>query len=153
GDVWIPAILVDLSPHEQEARVYQSALLRRHLNDDQRAVLAARWQKLQVAETKQERARKGGRAGGRARQKIVADSSASPGGAGLTRSSTPSEPRAVRVRRRAADAFGVSEKRISKATKLDAASRPLADAVLAGTTTLSAAHQQLRAGAAQEAQA
>jgi hypothetical protein len=153
GDVWIPAILVDLSPQEQEARVYESALLRRQLNDDQRAMLAARWQKLQVAQVKQDRARKGGRAGGRSRQKTVAASSASPGGAKLARSSTPSEPRTVRTRRRAAVAFGVSEKCVAKATKLEAASRPLADAVLAGTTTLSAAHQKLRAGAAQEAQA
>src|SRR5262249_4500980 len=80
GDVWIPAILVDLSPPEPEARVSESALLRRHLSDDQRALLAARWQQPQVAQAKQDRARKGGSAGGRSRQKAAAASSAPPGG-------------------------------------------------------------------------
>jgi hypothetical protein len=74
GQETVPARVVDLSEEEQAAFVYRAALVRRHLTDDQRAVLAALWDKAQSKATSRERARKAGQAGGRGRKK-AADSS------------------------------------------------------------------------------
>jgi hypothetical protein len=63
----VPAVVVDLTPEEQLEAIYRSALLRRHLSDDQRAVLAARYQELLSQGARRERARKAGLAGGRGR--------------------------------------------------------------------------------------
>jgi integrase len=67
GQETVPARVVDLSPEDQTALVYHTALLRRHLGDDQRAMLAARWTEAECKKSRSERARKAGLAGGRGR--------------------------------------------------------------------------------------
>src|SRR5262249_27531147 len=92
GDAEILAHVVDLGEDAQEALIYRSVILRRHLSDDQRAVLAARWAKIEAARAKRDRARKAGLAGGRSRKKTAdvppkkasPDSSAPPADAELS---------------------------------------------------------------------
>jgi ParB-like chromosome segregation protein Spo0J len=60
GQETVPARVVDLGPDEQTALVYRTALLRRHLSDDQRAMLAARRTEAEARKSRSERARKAG---------------------------------------------------------------------------------------------
>jgi hypothetical protein len=156
GDETIPAIVVELTEQEQVDCIYRSTILCRHLRDDQRAVLAQDWAAVEAARSKQERARKGGNAGGRSRRKDTLEesvkaepnSSASPGGAEQSpEAQAPPEPRTPRARERAAEAFNVSNKKVAKAAALAATDPELADEVRAGEKTLAEAHKELRAQA------
>jgi ParB-like chromosome segregation protein Spo0J len=151
GDQDILAHVVDLSEDEQVALIYRSVIHRRHLSDDQRAMLAQELAKVEAARSKQERARKGGKAGGRSRGKASRDSSAPPGGAELTADAqAPSEPRTPRAQERAAEDFNLSKKKVARAAALAAADPKLADKVRAGETSLAEAHKELRARAEEE---
>jgi hypothetical protein len=143
GATHIPALVVDLSPDDQADEVYRAALLRRHLSDDQRAMLAQRWADLQSSRSKQTRARKGGQAGGRSRKKAAPDSSVSPGGAEL--SGEPPPPRTPRAREQAARAFNVSIKKVARAAAVDKEAPELGDKVQAGELKLAAASKEVQA--------
>jgi ParB-like chromosome segregation protein Spo0J len=138
GDPTIPAIVVDWSEPEQEDYILRTALLRRHLTDDQRASLAGHWVKLETARSKGERARRGGQRGGRGRPKATAVSSVDAPVAELS-ASCPVGERAPRVVENAAKKFGVSERKIRAAIKVQNENPDLSEEVLAGKTTLSAA--------------
>jgi ParB-like chromosome segregation protein Spo0J len=136
GDQLIPARVVDLRPEEQVRRVYAAAILRRHFSDDQRAMMAAEMAAALTPLAKQERARKGGQAGGRSRKKT--DSSAPHGGAKQSEPQSP-QSRRLRTRDRVAATFRVSPKKVAKAVALKKASPELADEVLAGKVSLAKA--------------
>src|SRR4051812_2723353 len=69
GQETISARVVDWTPAEQVAYIYWSALLHRHLSDDQRAMVAVLAQEIMSKTAREERARKAGQAGGRGRAK------------------------------------------------------------------------------------
>jgi hypothetical protein len=75
GDSTVPAIVVDLDDEQQREYVYAAAAARQ-LTDDQRAALAARLRVSRLPQERSDRARKGGKAGGRGRPKESSDSSA-----------------------------------------------------------------------------
>ena len=141
GDKVLPVVLLDLDEAGQVEHILRTALLRRHLSDDQRAVMAAKLQENQVGEAKRERARKGGRAGGRGRTKRASDSSAHPGDAKQTAAAAKGK-RARRSEETAAKAFNVSRKKVRKAKRLAKASPDLADRVLAGEVSLQEAARE-----------
>jgi ParB-like chromosome segregation protein Spo0J len=141
GQETVPARVVDLGPDEQTALVYRTALLRRHLGDDQRAMLAARWTEAQSKKSRSERARKAGLAGGRGREKA-------PAGPGDAAAPKPAEDpngrtKTVRARTRAAGQYRVPERKVRAARDLEKASPELAARVLAGDLTLNQARRAL----------
>jgi ParB-like chromosome segregation protein Spo0J len=141
GQEAVPARVVDLGPDEQIALVYRTALLRRHLSDDQRAMLAARWAEAESKKSRSERARKAGLAGGRGREK-------SPAGPGDATAPKPAEghdgqTKTVRARTRAAGQYRVPERKVRAARDLEKASPELAARVLAGDLTLNQARRAL----------
>jgi hypothetical protein len=71
---------VDLTEQEQVAHMLRRALLRRHLTDDQRAVLLAHLEKIEGPRARQEQARRAGLAGGRGRPKRPDSSRDTPSG-------------------------------------------------------------------------
>jgi hypothetical protein len=120
----------------------RAALMRRHLNDDQRAVLAAKWAKREAQKSRSDRARKAGEQSGRGRGKAVADSSASPRAAKLLdESEAKRKPRRVEA---ASKQFGVSEKRVRKGLELEKSNPDLAEQVLQGELSLSGAKRHQR---------
>jgi ParB-like chromosome segregation protein Spo0J len=137
----VPARVVDLGPDEQTALVYRTALLRRHLGDDQRAMLAARWAEAESKKSRSERARKAGLAGGRGREK----SPAGPGDAAApkTAGDPNGQTKTVRARTRAATQYRVPERKVRAAIDLEKASPDLAAKVLAGGMTLNQARRAL----------
>ena len=150
GHETVPAIMVDLSPDEQVAHVYRTALLCRHLTDDQRAVIAARWQRVESKAARTERTSKAGKAGGRGRAKTT-DSSQdkvptklSPGTSsdGVVTKTEQSSTRA-----KAAAQHGVAERKVRAAIKLEMESPDLASEVLAGTKTMRQARLALKPAA------
>jgi hypothetical protein len=142
GHETVPARVVDLAEDEQVAWVYRTALLRRHLSDDQRAVLAARWSHAQGKAVKRERAAKAGRAGGRGRTKTshssedTPSSKLSPSGSGSDEKTGGS-----RTRQQAAVQHRVPERKVRDALKLEREAPELADKVLSGQTTLAQARR------------
>lgn len=147
GDTTIPARVVDLGPEEQLDEIYRDALLRRHLSDDQRALMAADWEVERIKRSKSERGRKGGRASGRSRSGATpvtaADAnSAAPGAAEFDDAQPERRPRSPRSREVAAAKFRVSEKKVAKAAHLKASAPDLADQVRAGKTKLAEARKQ-----------
>jgi ParB-like chromosome segregation protein Spo0J len=141
GQETVPARVVDLGPDEQTALVYRTALLRRHLGDDQRAMLAARWAEAESKKSRSERARKAGLAGGRGREKAPAG----PGddAAPKTADDPNGQTKTVRARTRAASQYRVPERKVRAARDLEKASPELAAKVLAGDLTLNQARRAL----------
>jgi ParB-like chromosome segregation protein Spo0J len=144
GHETIPARVVNLSKDEQDAWVYRTALLRRHLTDDQRAILAALWAKAESKNVKSQRAQRAGKAGGRGRAKKE-DSS----GENVTSELSPGEnaqadPARQRLRERAAELYQVSEHKLRIALELVKHPTKLSTAVLNKKLTLNKAHRKVR---------
>jgi ParB-like chromosome segregation protein Spo0J len=149
GHETVPARLVDLSDDEQEAYVYRAVLLRRHLSDDQRAVLAVRWTKAQMKAARLQSARKAGKASGRSRRKAVTnveDNASSTFGAAEDTQTVP----APRAREKAAAEFSLRERKVRVANELETQSPELAAKVLAGKMTLNQARRDLKATASKK---
>jgi ParB-like chromosome segregation protein Spo0J len=145
GQETIPSMIVDLSKEEQVQCVYRTAIMRRHLTDDQRAVLAARYQKSLSREARRERASKAGRAGGRGRPKeadSLQDTSSRklPGG-------KPKAKKGPSTRKQAAAEHHVPERKVRTAMQLERKDPKSADKVLAGELTLSQAKREQQATA------
>jgi ParB-like chromosome segregation protein Spo0J len=149
GQQTVPARVVDLTPQEQALHVYRAAALRRHLTDDQRAILAARYRELLSEATRKARARKAGRAGGRGRRK--ADSSRDAAPQELSREGA-AQAAGASTRQQAAALHNVSERKVRTATEVERAAPELADEVLAGGMTLREAKRQQRGAARGEAE-
>jgi ParB-like chromosome segregation protein Spo0J len=126
----VPVVVVDLSAEEQIVWIVRSALLRRHLTDDQRAMLASEHKEALVKESKRTRAAEGGRAGGRGRP-AAADSS----GAGVARKQSGGSTKRESARQQAAKGFSVTEHGVRQADKLRG-KEDLAEQVIDGTLTL-----------------
>jgi hypothetical protein len=125
GQTTIPAIEVDWSPAGQLEHIYRSALLRRHLSDDQRAVLAARFHEELRSQSKAERARKAGKAGGRGRSK-AANSSEDKASPGLSGEATPPQNK-PRSRALAAAVHNLPERKVRDADEVQRKDPELAD--------------------------
>lgn len=123
----IPARVVDVDEKQQVEWIIKAALIRRHLSDDQRSILAARFREPLKEANKKDRATKGGKTGGVGREKPVG----------------PRGPQAKQKPSRTvvAEQFNVSEKRVRAATELQAKSPEIADKVLSGEMTLPQARQ------------
>jgi len=134
GDHTILVRLVDLSEKEQIEFIIAAALLRRHLTDDQRSILAARFQEPLSKATKVERASKGGKTGGLGRIKATS----------LSETSSDKLLPKNDTRREAAGHFLVSEWKVRSAAVIERVCPDLAERVLAGDLTLPQAKQQLR---------
>lgn len=117
---------VNLSPKEQIEYIIRSSVLRRHLSDDQRAILAARLREPLSKEAKRERASKGGRSNGGNLLPHVGNKS---------KTNTLIE---------AARDLNVSKKKVEKAVELQRKSPDLADKVLAGDLKLKDAERSVR---------
>jgi hypothetical protein len=135
GQKTVPARVVDLTEEEQVAHVYSAAQLRRHLADDQRAVLAARWYLAEAKAARSQRARKAGQAGGGGRKKARRSSggAASPE---LPASGDGREVPASRTREKAVAQYGVPERKFRFALRLEKESPELSAKVLAGEMKL-----------------
>lgn len=124
GLLTVPIIDAPLNGDSPDVYMIKAAVMRRHLTDDQRNMLAANW----IQEHKQE---------------------PQPGpGRGHTREKTPA-PRGADVsptRRAAADLFKVKRRKLSKATTVLNKDPVLAQKVLAGDIALNNAHRQIRKG-------
>jgi ParB-like chromosome segregation protein Spo0J len=150
GDKTIPATVVDWSDDEIIENVYRAAIHRRHLTDDQRAMLAAEWAKDAAAQSRRNRARSGGKAGGRKRPKS-SDSSAANVGAELSKSpplrtdeaSGAKPKRKERAVDQAAEKFGVSSRKVRNASKLIKESPEQAEDVRAGKVKLAKARRDV----------
>jgi len=146
----VPVLLVDLSADEQVACVYRTALLRRHLNDDQRAVLAARWAAAEAKKARTERATKAGLAGGRGRSGSKAKDSSgdvsSPELSAFDAKGDDQETKsgAPRARERAAVQHAVPERRLRAAAELDRRTPELAASTLAGEMPMRQARRAAR---------
>lgn len=134
GDETVPARLVDVSEKEQIDFIIAAAVLRRHLTDDQRSILAAKFREPISKAAKADRAKKAGATGGAGRPRensLLTDAS---------HKLIPSR----NTRKEAAQHFQVSERRIRTATEIERADPQLADRVLNGDLTLPQARQELR---------
>ena len=175
GDATIPAIVVDLDEDQQRHYVYAAAVQRRHLSDDQRAAVEARFKALRLPQERSERARQAGKIGGRGRPRRATDSPAhapspelSPADgteasfAGPERAATraapspgdgpvpeaPTTPKGPgRWEEEAARRLKIPVRKLKRARELDLAAPELAERVIQGDLTLHAATRQLPAAA------
>jgi hypothetical protein len=140
----VPARLVDLSKDEQVELIYRTALLRRHLNDDQRAMLAASWNAARTKLTRKARATKAGQAGGRGRPRTN-NSSAAAASAELSPAGQDNDTktRGLRAREEAAAWHGVSERKVRAAARLEREAPLVAEMVRSGSMTLAQARRTL----------
>ena len=134
GDRTIPGRLVDFGKREQLEFIITSAVLRRHLTDDQRSILAARFREPISRAAKAERAKKAGQTGGTGRTKQNS----------LSTAAVDKLLPKLDTRKKAAKQFHVSERRLQSATEIERESSDLADRVLNGDLTLPQAKQELR---------
>ncbi|HEX5273153.1 MAG TPA: ParB N-terminal domain-containing protein, partial [Gemmataceae bacterium] len=142
GYLTVPAVVVDWGEARQETHMLESALRRRHLTDDQLAMVEERLRKCQEPGMRRARARKAGRAGGRGRPKkndssggAVSPELSPPaaGGEGVADPPpAPEKPGAVPERKRRA------------ARAVDKASPEMGDRVQAGEVSLIEAVRALR---------
>jgi hypothetical protein len=146
GQQTVPARVIDLNPHEQALHVYRTAVMRRNLNDDQRAILAARYRELLSEAARKARAQKGGQAGGRGRRKADSSQDTAP----QKLSEEAAQAAGASTRQQAAAQHNVPERKLRTAIGIERNDPELADKVLAGDTTLrQAKRQQKGAGEAQ----
>jgi hypothetical protein len=138
----IPAIVVNLSEKDQLLLIYRMAGMRKHLTDDQRAVLAARTYEVVSGQAKANRASKGGKAGGRGRPKksdSLQDTSSQE------QSETEPAPQSKEsTRKQVAALHNVSESKLRTAIKMLKYDHCLLDAVIAGRMKLNEANRKLR---------
>ena len=120
----VPTRAVKLAAEDTEAYVYKAAVLRRHLTDDQRATLAARWAKAHPKPT--------GAAAHRKRQEVPTQ--------GPLAKRDAHEP----ARREAAEMFRVTPKAVERAASVEKARPDLAEKVHAGEMRLKEAERQVR---------
>jgi ParB-like nuclease domain len=139
----IPAIVVDISEEEQRDYVFRSALLRRHLTDDQRAALAALYYRTASAQARSDRARHGGQAGGRGRGR-GSNSSVDDVSSELSGGQGTATGRRQSTREQVGARFGVSEHKTKQAIKIAEKSEAALNEVLHGQTTLTRAARQLK---------
>ena len=135
GGQLIPARMVDLNEKDQLELIITSAVLRRHLTDDQRSILAVRFREPLSRAAKADRSRKAGKTGGSGRPKaknsLLADVS--------------NKLNPVRdTRKDASQTFQVSERKVRSATEIVRDDPQLAERVLKGELTLPQAKQELR---------
>jgi ParB-like chromosome segregation protein Spo0J len=135
----VDALVVDLSEEEQQEHVHRAALCRRQLTEDQRAVVAARLQRLASKQARKERASKGGAAGGRGRAK-PADSLEDTSSAKL---SGPAGPKRS-TRKEAAQAAKVSEPKVKGAQYLERNAPELLEKVSSGELSMRDALRQAK---------
>lgn len=134
GDRNIPGRFVELGAKEQLEFIITSAVLRRHLTDDQRSILAARFREPLSKAAKADRSRRAGKTGGSGRPKensLLTD---------VSHKLIP--PR--NTRKEASQNFHVSERKIRSATEIEREDPQLAERVLNGDLTLPQAKQELR---------
>lgn len=131
--------VVDAPLHGDDPVLYmlRAASKRRHLTDDQRACLAEEEREYLAKQSRRERARAGGLAGGRGRAKSPDDSSAATSAGELPRD------RSRDARMIASKTFGVSERSIRYAERLKRESPRLYEQVKAGNERLSIAKRQM----------
>jgi hypothetical protein len=138
----IPAIVVNLSKEDQLLLIYRMAGKRKHLTDDQRAVLAVRAYEVESGQAKAKRARKGGKAGGRKRPK-------KPGSLQVTSTQKLSKGKSASnaeesTRKQVAALHNVSESKLRTALYVLKYSPDLLDAVIAGRKPLRWAKSKLQ---------
>jgi ParB-like chromosome segregation protein Spo0J len=148
GRQTVPARVVDLSPIEQVLYVYRAAALRRHLNDDQRAILAARYRELLSEAARKARAQKGGQAGGRGRRKADSSQDTAP----QKLSEDAAQAAGASTRQQAAALHNVPERKLRTAIEVERKDPELADKVLAGDMTLNLAKRQQQGAGGGEAE-
>jgi len=119
----VPVRYVELSEAGQVLFILRSAIVRRHLSDDQRAVLAARLRKPLSEAAKKSRSE-------RANEKKHGEVSLSPPVGDKEKTDT---------RQQVAEALNVSRKKVERALALEEADPELAERVLAGEVRLSRA--------------
>jgi len=135
GIARVPVVAAPLNGDSPVLYMLRAATKRRHLTDDQRACLAREEMEYLATISRRERARRGGRAGGRGRAKpqdSLADSSAGE----LSRDRTRT------ARTNAAVAYGVSERKIRAAQRLRNQAPALYERVKSGEQRLAVAQRQ-----------
>jgi DNA modification methylase len=135
GIARVPIVLAPLNGDSPVVYMLRAATKRRHLTDDQRACLAREEMEYLAQMNRQDRARRGGLAGGRGRAKSQ-DSLAADASAKLSRD------RANASRTRAATTYGVSERKIRCAQRLRSLAPQLYERVKSGTQRLAVAKRQ-----------
>jgi hypothetical protein len=158
GKLTIPARIMDVGDEEVAEIIYAAAVHRRHLTDDQRAMLATHWIKIRGKEAKKARGQKGGQAAGRGRpmqtnslqdtssQELSQEQPAevhAPASDSLQdtvsgKLSSDKQPKKS-TRQQAAEEFGVSERKLKDAMNLVKNAPEVAARVLAGQLKLRAA--------------
>lgn len=131
----VPVVAAPLNGDPPVLYMLRAATKRRHLTDDQRACLAREEMEFLAQANRQDRARRGGLAGGRGRAKSpnsLADMSA----AKLPRN------RAKTARTQAATTYGVSERRIRSAQRLRCQAPHLYEQVKSGVQRLAVAQRE-----------
>jgi DNA modification methylase len=131
----VPIVPAPLNGDSPVLYMLRAATKRRHLTDDQRACLAREEMEYVAQLSRQERARRGGLAGGRGRAKSPDSSADAP-------VAKQSRDRAKTVRTQAATTYGVSERKIRCAQRLRCRAPQLYEQVKSGQQRLAVAQRQ-----------
>jgi hypothetical protein len=142
GHSTIPAIEVDLPPEEQVLYIYRTDGLRKHLNDDQRAVLAARYYEVVSRQSRANRASKAGKAGGRGRPKKPDSSQGTSSQELSVTEPAPQSEKSALIQ--VAALHNLTPSKLRNAINLNRADTKLADQVIAGEKKLLEANRQLQ---------
>lgn len=137
----VPVREVNLTTVEQVEYIFRAALLRRHLNDDQRAVLAARMREPLSQAAKEERARAGGIAKA-ARQAADGELSTDVPPDDTCLSLDAADKQKADTRAEVAQQFNVSQNKVRQATELEREAPALAAQVLSGDKSLREAQRE-----------
>jgi DNA modification methylase len=135
GITQVPIVPAPLHGDSPVLYMLRAATKRRHLTDDQRACLAREEMEYVAQVNRQERARRGGLAGGRGRAK-------SPNSSPDTPIAKQSRDRAKTARSQAATTYGVSERKIRGAQRLRCQAPQLYEQVKSGQQRLAVAQRQ-----------
>jgi DNA modification methylase len=131
----VPVVAAPLNGDSPVLYMLRAATKRRHLTDDQRACLAREEMEYLATISRRERARRGGRAGGRGRAKTA-------GSLADTSATELSRDRTRTARTTAAVAYGVSERKIRCAQRLHGQAPELYERVKSGEQRLAVAQRQ-----------
>lgn len=146
GIATVPVIEANLQGDDPVLYMLRAASLRRHLTDDQRAMLANEERKYLAGKNQQERAAKAGKSGGRSRPKkrdsleTDAFSKLSP----MSEAWAADQERKERGRAQAARQHNVSERKVRQAQQVEEAAPALAEKVRAGEVTLAQAAREVQ---------
>jgi site-specific DNA-methyltransferase (adenine-specific) len=130
----VPVVEANLNGNDPILYMMRAASKRRHWTDDQRAMMARTEEEWIAEKNKQERATKGGRAGGKGRKK---DSSE------MDVNSKLSEVKS-RARKQAAENHGVSQHKVQQARIVAQADKALAEDVAQGKMKLAQAVREIK---------